>query len=111
MQADSENTISGEPLFKGMITQATIGGIPIPIIFAIAFLSGLAYFIFGKLYAVLPAIPLLIGTRLLYETDRDFLTLNMLNFKTNSGLGKIVRFFGSKTFTAQKYNRTAFSEN
>ena len=35
----------------------------------------------------------------------------MLNFKTNSGLGKIVRFFGSKTFTAQKYNRTAFSEN
>ncbi|MEZ7731803.1 VirB4 family type IV secretion/conjugal transfer ATPase [Haemophilus sp. 27098_8_127] len=111
MQADSENTISGEPLFKGMITQATIGGIPIPIIFAIAFLSGLAYFISGKLYAVLPAIPLLIGTRLLYETDRDFLTLNMLNFKTNSGLGKIVRFFGSKTFTAQKYNRTAFSEN
>ena len=50
MQADSENTISGEPLFKGMITQATIGGIPIPIIFAIAFLSGLAYFISGKLY-------------------------------------------------------------
>ena len=39
MQADSENTISGEPLFKGMITQATIGGIPIPIIFAIAFLE------------------------------------------------------------------------
>lgn len=111
MHADSENTISSEPLFKGMMKQASIGGIPTLIVFVVAFLSGIAYFISGTLYVVLPAIPLLIGVRLMYETDKDFLTLNMLNFKINSGLGKIMRFFGSKTFTAQKYNRTSFSEN
>lgn len=111
MQADEENAISSEPLFKGMIKQATVAGIPLPILFTIAFLSGLAYIASGKIYVILPAIPLLIGARLMYEADREFLTLNILNFKTNSGLGKIVRFFGSKTFTAQKYNRTAFGEN
>ena len=102
---------SSEPLFKGMIKQATVAGIPLPILFTVLFITGIIYILTKEMYVVVPALILLTIARLMYETDKDFLKINMLNLKISSGLGRIKQFFGAKTFTAQKYNRTSFSEN
>lgn len=34
---------SSEPLFKGMIKQATVAGIPLPILFTVLFITGIIY--------------------------------------------------------------------
>ncbi|MBN6059388.1 VirB4 family type IV secretion/conjugal transfer ATPase [Aggregatibacter actinomycetemcomitans] len=110
MQSDEQVT-DGEVLFKGLMKQPTIAGVPLPILFAVVFLTGLAFLAVGNFYVVLPAIPVLIGARIMFELDNDFLTQYLLKLKTNQGLGRTMRFFGTKTFTAQKYNRNSMTEN